>query len=107
MIGQYSRNARRPAGIKNLVVLASDFHYLEAARLTPVPGWMFHELIAGPLSARHARPIPLDDALNPRSLFARGGTNNFGLISVDATGLTVRFVAEDGSTLFTHTVAPR
>lgn len=51
--------------------------------------------------------VPLDDALNPRSLFARGGTNNFGLVSVDATGLTVRFVAEDGSTLFTHTVAPR
>jgi len=45
--------------------------------------------------------------MNPRSLFARGGTNNFGLARVDATGLTVRFVAEDGSTLFTHTVAPR
>jgi len=99
--------AFRRSGIKNLVVLAGDFHYVEAARLMPAPGWVFHELIAGPLSARHARPIPLDDALNPRSLFARGGTNNFGLVSVDATGLTVRFVAEDGSTLFTHTVAPR
>ncbi len=100
-------DAFRRSGIKNLVVLAGDFHYVEAARLAPAPGWVFHELIAGPLSARHARPIPLDDALNPRSLFARGGANNFGLISVDAAGLTARFVAEDGSTLFTHTIAPR
>jgi alkaline phosphatase D len=100
-------DAFRASGVKNLVVLTSDFHYLEVARLTPFPGWVFHELIAGPLSARHARPIPLDDGLNPRSLFARGGTNNFGLITVDAAGLTTRFIAEDGATLFTHTIPPR
>jgi alkaline phosphatase D len=97
-------DAFRAGGVKNLVVLAADFHYLEMARLTPFPGWVFHELLAGPLSARHGRPIPLDEGLNPRSLFARGGTNNFGLVTVDAAGLTVRFIADDGSTLFTHTI---
>jgi alkaline phosphatase D len=97
-------DAFRAAGVKNLVVLAADFHYLEMARLAPFPGWVFHELLAGPLSAGHGRPLPLDDGLNPRSLFARGGTNNFGLVTIDAAGLTVRFIAEDGSTLFTHAI---
>lgn len=98
--------AFRAAGIKNLVVLSGDFHYIEIARLAPWPGWTFHELIAGPLAARPGLPIPLDDGLNPRSLFSRGGTNNFGLVTVDATGLTARFIGEDGSTLFGHTLTP-
>jgi alkaline phosphatase D len=99
--------AFRAARVTNLVVLSGDVHYVEAARLMPFPGWTFHELIAGPLAARPGRPIPLDDGLNPRSLFSRGGTNNFSLVTVDATGLTVRFVAGDGSALFTHTLSAR
>jgi alkaline phosphatase D len=47
--------AFRAAGVRNLVVLAGDFHYAEAARLAPFPGWVFHELIAGPLAARQGR----------------------------------------------------
>src|SRR5205085_5866466 len=97
----------RRAGVKNLVVLSGDFHYIEVARLVPFPGWAFHELIAGPLAARPGRPVPLDDGLNPRSLFSRGGFNNFGLVTVDAAGLTARFIADDGMTVFTHTFTPQ
>jgi hypothetical protein len=50
------------------------------------------------------RPRPLDDALNPRSLWALGGALNFGEIAVDATSLTVRIIDADGHVRHTHTV---
>jgi alkaline phosphatase D len=96
--------AFRAARIKNLVVLSGDVHYMEIVRLAPFPDWSFHELIAGPLAARPGLPIPLDRGLHPRSLFSRGGINNFALVTVDAAGLTARFIAEDGSSLFAHTL---
>ncbi len=97
--------ALRARGVKNLVFLAADVHHAEVVRHAPFPGWTFHELIAGPLEARHGRPRPLDEGLNPRTLFARGGANNFGSITIDSAGLTVRIIDEDGAVLFTHTIA--
>ncbi|MGH7277054.1 MAG: alkaline phosphatase D family protein, partial [Candidatus Rokuibacteriota bacterium] len=96
----------RDRGVRNLVVLAADVHHAELIRHHPTPEFSFHEFIAGPLSASLGRPRPLDTALNARSLFARGGVKNFGLVTVEPGHLTVRLVAEDGATLFTHTIGP-
>jgi alkaline phosphatase D len=97
--------ALRERGVKNLVFVAADVHHAEVIRHRPAQDFVVHELIAGPLSASPGRPRPLDAGLDPESLFARGGVNNFGEVTVDGTGLTVRIVAEDGAVLFTHTIA--
>ena len=90
--------------VKNLVFLAADVHHAELIRHHPTTEWSFHEFIAGPLSASLGRPRPLDDALNPRSLWALGGVLNFGEIAVDATSLTVRIIDADGQVRHTHAV---
>jgi len=97
----------RERGVKNLLFLVADVHHAEVARHEPSPGWAFHELIAGPLSASLGIPRPLDERLNPRSLFARGGINNFGEITFEPDGLTIRLSDEEGVVLFTHAIAPR
>ena len=94
----------RIGGIKNLVFLAADAHHTELIRHRPTPEWSFHEFIAGPLSASLGRPRPLDDGLNPRSLWALGGVFNFGEIAVDATSLTARIIDVDGRVRHTHAV---
>lgn len=97
----------RARGVRNLVVLAADVHHAEIIRHEPQPGFTFHEFIAGPLSATLGRPRPLDETLNSRSLFARGGVYNFGEVAIDAAGLTVRIVDEQGTVLFTYTLPPQ
>src|SRR5262245_52762365 len=97
----------RSRRVQNVVFLAADVHYAMVVRHAPHPDWNFHEMVSGPLSARQGLPVPLDDSLNPRVLFQRGGVNNVGLVAVDRDGLTVRMVAEDGATLFTHTIPSR
>jgi alkaline phosphatase D len=94
----------RIGGVKNLVFLGADLHHAELIRHHPTTEWSFHEFIAGPLSASMGRPRPLDDALNPRSLWALGSALNFGEIAVDATSLTVRIIDADGRVRHTHTV---
>jgi alkaline phosphatase D len=94
----------RLGGVKNLVFLAADLHHAELIRHHPTTEWSFHEFIAGPLSASMGRPRPLDDTLNPRSLWALGGALNFGEIAVDAASLTVRIIDADGHVRHTHTV---
>jgi alkaline phosphatase D len=96
----------RQRGVKNLVVLAADVHHAELIRHHPTPEWSFHEFIAGPLSASAGRPRALDAALTPRSLWSLGGTPNFGDVSIDDTGLTVRIVDVLGQVRFSHTVGP-
>jgi alkaline phosphatase D len=96
----------RARGVKNLVFVIGDVHHAEMARHEPQRGFVFHELIAGPLSASTGRPRPLDDSLGPRSLFAHGGLYNFGEVTVDAQGLAVRFLDVDGALMFTHALAP-
>jgi alkaline phosphatase D len=99
--------ALRSRGIRNLVFLTADAHYALVARHTPLPAFSLHEMMAGPLSAAHGRPVPLDDALNPRTLFERGGVNNVGVITIVPAGLTVQIIDEDGTILFTHTIRPQ
>jgi alkaline phosphatase D len=99
--------ALRSRGVRNLIFLAADAHYALVARHSPFPDWSVHEMMAGPLSAAHGRPVPLDDGLNPSPLFERGGVNNVGLIAIDPAALTVHIVDEAGQTLFTHTIPSR
>jgi len=94
----------RQRGVRNLVFLAGDVHHAELIRHHPTAEWSFHEFIAGPLSASPGRPRPLDAGLNPRSLGALGGAANFGDISIDSTGLTVRIVDINGQVRFTQSV---
>src|SRR5438093_544932 len=96
----------RERGVKNLVFVVADVHHAEIIRHQPAPGWSFHEFVAGPLSARFGRPRPLAEGLNPRSLFARSGVNNFGDVTLAPAHLTVRLYDEEGAVLFTHTIKP-
>jgi alkaline phosphatase D len=96
----------RGRGVRNLVVLAGDVHHAELIRHHPHRDWSFHEFIAGPLSATPGHPRPLDERLNPRTLFAQGGVFNFGEVTIEPTHLTVRLVDEPGTVMFTHTIAP-
>ena len=91
--------ALRERGIRNLVVLVADVHHAEIIRHQPHAGFAVHELIAGPLSATLGSPRPLDTSLNPTSLWARGGVNNFGEVTVERERLVVRYVGEDGAVL--------
>jgi alkaline phosphatase D len=96
----------RARNVRNLVFVAADVHHAELIRHHPTPEWLFHEAVAGPLSATMGRPRPLDVTLNPRSLFARGGVFNFGEVTVEPAHLTVRFIDDTGAMLFTHTIGP-
>ena len=98
--------AFRTAGVRNLVFLAADVHHAELLRHEPAPGWVFHEFIAGPLSASLGRPRPTDQGLNSRTLYGLGEIENFGEIRIDEAGLTVRVVDVTGHVRFTHTLAP-
>ena len=94
----------REKGVKNLVFLVTDVHHAELIRHHPTPAWSFHEFVAGPLSAGLGRPRPLDEGLNPRSLFATARVNNFGDIVIEPGTLAVRLMGEDGSMLGSHTL---
>jgi len=95
----------RQRGVRNLVFLTGDAHHAEVIRHQPAPEWSFHELIAGPLSAAPGRPGPLDAGLNPRSLASLGGVANFGDVSVESGGLTVRILDAEGQVRATETIA--
>jgi alkaline phosphatase D len=94
----------RQRGVRNLVFLAADVHFAQLIRHHPTTEWSFHEFIAGPLSASPGRPRPLDQGLNPRSLWSLGGPNTFGDIAIDTGGLTVRIVDGEGQERFVHTI---
>ena len=96
----------RQRGVRNLVFLAGDGEHAALVRHQPAPEWSFHEFIAGPLSATPGRPRPLDAGLNPHSLASLGGVANFGDVSIDSDGLTVRIVDGEGQVRATETVAP-
>jgi alkaline phosphatase D len=98
--------AFRSRGVRNLIVLAADVHHAELIRHHPWSDFSFHEFIAGPLAATHGWPRILDRSLNPRPLFARGGVNNYGEITIEPETLRVRVVDEDGRTLFSHVIGP-
>jgi alkaline phosphatase D len=89
--------ALRDRSVKNLVWVAADVHHAEVVRHAPWPGFVFHELIAGPLRAGQGRPVPLDSGLNPLTLFGVGGTDNFGEVTVAPAGLSVRIIDDTGA----------
>jgi alkaline phosphatase D len=92
--------------VRNLVWLVSDAHRAEVIRHAPAAGLVFHELMAGPLSAGFGRPGRLDDTLNPTRLFGEGGYYNFGEAAIDGSGLTVRIVDAEGRVRFETALRP-
>lgn len=99
--------ALRDRSVKNLVWVAADVHHAELIRHAPWPDFAFHELIAGPLSAGHGRPRPLDAWLNPLTLFGLGGTDNFGEVIVSPSGLNVRIIDDRGTVRGEIALAPQ
>jgi alkaline phosphatase D len=96
-------------GVKNVVFLAGDVHYVQANAYDPngdgVPD--FHEFIAGPLSAAPGRLTPASVGLRPATLVNEGGYMNFGLIRVTESSFDVRVLDEDGATRFSHHLSAR
>lgn len=86
--------------VRNLVWLVADVHRAEALRLEPLPGFVFHELVAGPLSASTGHPGLLDETLRPTRLWGDGGFLSFGELHVTEGGLDVRFFDADGGLRF-------
>lgn len=96
--------AFRARKLKNLFWIVADVHHAELIHHRPWPDFAFYEFIAGPLGASHGRPRLLDMALNPESLFALGKVDNFGEVTVDSRGLTVRIIDVTGKVRVTRTI---
>jgi alkaline phosphatase D len=91
---------------RNVVWLVADVHRAEVIRHGPAPGLVFHELVAGPLSASLGVPGPLDPALNPSRLYAEGGFDNFGELLATPAGLEVRIITATGQVRFETVLLP-
>jgi alkaline phosphatase D len=93
--------------VTNLVFLTAG-HWPEEIRYRSDPGdtgrpWLFHELVAGPLSAERQQPVPLDPTLDPEDLYREGGLFSFGLARIEkgadgATHFLAEIRGEDGNT---------
>ena len=92
--------------VRNVVFIATDVH--SAAQIRYDRDYdgdgdrlLFHELIAGPLSAiRGPAPVTLDSTLGPVMIYAEGGLFNYGTLTIDAaTGgrLTADIRGETGA----------
>lgn len=91
-------------GVKNVVFLAGDVHYVQANAYDPngdgAPD--FHEFVAGPLSAAPGRQTPPSAGLRPTTLINEAGYSNFGLIRVTKSSFDVTVLDEAGATRFSH-----
>ena len=85
----------RELGVRNVVFVAGDVHHAEIIRHEPSPGFVVHEVVAGPLAARQGYPRFLDRSLNSRTLGSLGFTPNFGELVADGFALHARVF--DGS----------
>jgi len=96
-------------GVKNVVFLAGDVHYVQANAYDPngdgTPD--FHEFVVGPLSAAPGRMTPASVELRPTTLIHEGGYMNFGLIRVTKSSFDVTVLDEAGATRFSHHLAAR
>ncbi len=96
-------------GVKNVVFLAGDVHYVQANAYDPngdgTPD--FHEFVVGPLSAAPGRMTPTSVELRPTTLIHEGGYMNFGLIRVTKSSFDVTVLDEAGATRFSHHLATR
>lgn len=87
------------ADAKNVVFIATDVHSAAQVRYeNDYDGdgdlLLFHELIAGPLSAvRGAAPVALDGTLRPVMIYGEGDLFNYGAIHVEA-GRAARLSAD-------------
>ena len=95
----------RERGLTNVVVVSGDVHHAEVIRHEPSPGFVLHELVAGPLAARAGFPRFLDRSLFSRSLGGLGWVPNFGEIQADGTSLVVRIIDGGGRVRVTQTIA--
>jgi alkaline phosphatase D len=84
-------------GVRNVVVVSGDVHHAQIIRHQPRPGFVVHELIAGPLAARQGHPRFLDRSLGSRSLAGLGFATNFGEVVADADALHARIVDATGA----------
>jgi len=84
-------------GIRNVVFVSGDVHHAELIRHEPLPGFVVHEVVAGPLAARQGYPRFLDRSLNSRTLGSLGFSPNFGELTIDATALHARIFDASGS----------
>ncbi len=93
-------------GLKNVVFLGGDVHYVQANSYDPDGNGVadFHEFVAGPLSARPGRMTPPSPGLHPTSLVNDGGYFNFGLVRATRTSFEASFIDDTGKTRFSHRV---
>jgi len=91
-------------GVKNVVFLAGDVHYVQANAYDPNGDGTadFHEFVAGPLSAAPGPQTPASAGLRPTTLINESGYMNFGLIRVTRSSFDVTVVDEAGTTRFFH-----
>ena len=92
--------AMKAGGIKNIVFLAGDVHHARFLRYEPgddLAGLVFHEFIAGPVSAASAPPGSLSTTFTPIELYARGRRSdpsrpsflNFGFLRLSPDGTLI------------------
>lgn len=95
--------------IRNVVFLAGDVHYVQANAYDPDGDGVidFHEVVAGPLSAKPGRETPATETLHPTRLVNEGGYYNFGLVRVTKTAFNVMIVDDVGNTRFSHHLTAR
>ncbi len=90
--------AFKDRAVANLVWLAGDVHFVQGTAYDPdgdgVPD--FHEFIAGPLSARPGRLVPVPLTFRPTVLFAETGYDNVGVVTVSREVFHVAIVDGDG-----------
>ena len=96
-------------GMKNVIFLGGDVHYVQANAYDPNRDGIidFHEFVAGPLSARPGRETPANDTLHPTRLVNEGGYQNFGLVRITKTACEVTVVDETGTARFAHRIIAR
>jgi alkaline phosphatase D len=87
----------RERGVRDVVFVSGDVHHAELLRHEPVPGFVVHEFIAGPLAARRGYPRFLDRSLGSRSLGSLGWAHNFGEIIADGAALRVNILDTAGT----------
>ncbi len=98
--------ALRARGETDLLWITADVHFAALFEHHPAPGFVVHELIAGPLAAGPARAREPGRGLDSRTRFLAGRVQNFGEVTVGAAGVTVRWFDAAGALLGTRAIAP-
>lgn len=90
--------AFRARGVHNLVWLGGDVHYVQGTAFDPDGDGKpdFHEFIAGPLSAKHGRVVPVSPTFRPTLLFSDSGYDNIGVVTVGRDAFRVEIVDVEG-----------